>query len=69
MMHGTIIREVGLHPRILEVGDKQVMYFNEGADSPFWMTPAQRLETKHDRQLGTAKSRSKIKIELLKELR
>jgi hypothetical protein len=45
------------------------MYFNEGADGPFWMTPAQRLETKHDRQLGTAKSRSKTKIELLKELR
>jgi hypothetical protein len=32
------------------------------------MTPAQRLETKHDRQLGTAKSRAKTKIELLKEL-
>jgi hypothetical protein len=36
---------------------------------PFWMTPAQRLETKHDQQLGKAKSRAKTKIELLKELR
>jgi hypothetical protein len=33
------------------------------------MTPAQKLETKHDRQLGTAKSRAKNKIELLWELR
>jgi hypothetical protein len=68
MMHGTIIREVGLHPRILQVGNKQVMHFIEGADGPFWMTPAQRLEKKHGRQLGTAKSRAKTKIELLKEL-
>ena len=69
MMHDTRIREVGLHPRILQVGEKQVMHFIEGADGPFWMTPAQRLETKHDQQLGTAKSRAKTKIELLKELR
>jgi hypothetical protein len=41
MMHDTIIQEVGLHPRILQVGDKQVMHFIEGADGPFWMTPAQ----------------------------
>ncbi len=67
MMHDTITREVELHPRILQVGDKQVMHFIEGADGPFWMTPAQRLETKHDRQLGTAKSRAKTKIELLKK--
>jgi hypothetical protein len=67
MMHDTIIQEVGLHPRILQVGDKQVMHFIEGADGPFGMTPAQRLETKHDRQLGTAKSRAKTKIELLKK--
>jgi hypothetical protein len=32
----------------------------------FWMTPAQRLETKQDRQLSTAKSKAKSKIELLK---
>jgi hypothetical protein len=49
MMHNTILQEVGLHPRILEVGDQQVMHFIEGTDGPFWMTPAQRLETKHDR--------------------
>jgi hypothetical protein len=48
MMHDTIIGEVGLHPRILQVGDKQVMHFIEGTDGPFWMTPAYRLETKHD---------------------
>jgi hypothetical protein len=69
MMHYTIIREAGLHPRILKVGDKQVMHFIEGANGPFWMTSTQRLETKHGRQLGTAKSRAKTKIELLKELR
>jgi hypothetical protein len=33
------------------------------------MTLAQKLETKHDRQLGTAKARAKNKIELLRELR
>ena len=53
----------------LNVDDKQVMYFFEEDDGPFWMTPAQRLATKHDRQLGTAKSRAKTKIELLKDLR
>jgi hypothetical protein len=68
MMHDMIIQEVGLHPRILQVGDKQVMHFVEGADGPFWMMPAQRLETKHNGQLGTAKSRPKTKIKLLKEL-
>jgi hypothetical protein len=56
MMHDTIIQEVEIHPRILQVGDKQVMYFINGDDGPFWMTPAQRLETKHDLKLGTAKS-------------
>ena len=69
MMHDTIIQEVGPHPRTLNVGDKQVMYFVDEDDGPFWTTQAQRLGTKHDRQLGTAKSRSKTKIELLKDLR
>jgi hypothetical protein len=31
MIHNTILQEVGLHPRILEVGDHQVMHFIEGA--------------------------------------
>ncbi len=65
MMHDTIIQEVVPHPRTLNVGDKQVMYFVDEDDGPFWTTQAQRLGTKHDRQLGTAKSRSKTKIELL----
>jgi hypothetical protein len=69
MMHDTIPQEVRLHPRILEVGDQQVMHYIEGADGPFWMTPAQKLETKHDQHLGTAKSRAKTKLELLRELR
>jgi hypothetical protein len=68
-MHDTIILEVGPHPRILNVNDKQVMYFVDEDDGPFWTTPAQRVATKHDRQLGTAKSRAKTKIELLKDLR
>ena len=71
MMHATIIHEVGPHPRILHhgVGDSQVMHFVEGDDGPFWMTLAQQAEMKHDRQLGTAKTRNKTKIELLKDLR
>jgi hypothetical protein len=68
-MHNTILQKVGLHPSILEAGDQQVMHFIEGADVPFWMTPAQKVETKDDRQLGTAKSRANNKIELLRELR
>jgi hypothetical protein len=68
MMHNTIIQEVGPHPRILNVDDKQVMYFVKDDGGPFWTTPAQRLVTKHNRQLGTAKSRAKTKIELLKDL-
>jgi hypothetical protein len=55
-------------PRILQVGDEQVMNFIEGTDGPFWMTPAQRSETKRNEQLGRAKARAKTKIELLKEL-
>jgi hypothetical protein len=71
MMHDTIIQEVGpQHPRTLNVDNKQVMYFVEDDDGPFWMTPAQQLATKYDRQLvGTAKSRAKTKIEQLKDLR
>ena len=45
------------------------LYFVEGNNGPFWMTLAQQAETKHDRQLGTAKTRNKLKIELLKDLR
>ncbi len=69
MMHDTVIQEIGAHPSILRVGEKQVMYFLVGDDGPFWMTPALRAETKHDKQLGTAKTRNKLKIELLKDLR
>jgi hypothetical protein len=59
-----------LHPRILQIGNKQeVMNFIEDVDGPFWMTPAQRLETKRNGQLGSAKLRAKTKSELLKELR
>jgi hypothetical protein len=32
MMHDTIIQEVGPHPRTLNVGDKQVMYFVDDDD-------------------------------------
>jgi hypothetical protein len=46
MMQDTITWEVGLHPRILQFGNKELMYFIEGAKGPFWMMPAQRLETK-----------------------
>jgi hypothetical protein len=70
MMHATIIHNVGPHPRILHVGDKQEMHFVEGNNGPFWMTLAQQAKTKHDRHLGTAKTRNKTKIELLlKDLR
>jgi hypothetical protein len=69
MMHATIIHEVGPHPRILHVGDNQVMHFVEGGKGPFWMTLAQQAETKHHRQLGTEKTRNKTYIEILKDLR
>jgi hypothetical protein len=69
MVHDTIIQEVGLHPRILHVSNKPVTNFIEDAGGPFWMMPAQIFETKHNRQLGTAKLRAQTKIELLKELR
>jgi hypothetical protein len=69
MMHDTIIHEVGTHPSILRVGEKQVMHFLDGDDGPFWMTPVLRAETKHDKQLGTVATRNKSKIELLKDLR
>jgi hypothetical protein len=69
MMHATIIHEVGPHPRILHVSDNQEMHFVEGDNGPFWMTLAQQAKTKHDRHLGTAKTRKKEKIELLKDLR
>jgi hypothetical protein len=66
-MHDTIMQEVGPHPRILNVNDKQVMSFVEEDNGPFWTTPAQRLAMKHNQQLGTAKSRAKTKIELLRK--
>jgi hypothetical protein len=68
IMHATIIHEVGPHPRILHVGDNQEKHFVKGDNGPFWMTLAKQAEMKHDRQLGTAKTRNKTKIELLKDL-
>jgi hypothetical protein len=68
MLHDTIIQEVAPHLRILDMGKEQVMYFLEGNDGPVWMTLTLGAETKHGRQLGTAKSRAKTKIELLKEM-
>jgi plasmid maintenance system antidote protein VapI len=53
---------------ILHVGDNQVMNLVEGGSGPFWMTLAQQAKMKHNRQLGTAKTRNKTKIELLKDL-
>ena len=68
-MHDTILHEVGPHPRRLNVGDTQVMYFQDDDDGPFWMAAPLRSETKYDQQLGTSKTRNKTKIELLKDLR
>jgi hypothetical protein len=44
------------------------MHFVEGNNGPFWMTLAKQAKTKHDWQLGTAKTRNKTKIELLQDL-
>jgi hypothetical protein len=73
MMHLMILHEVGPHPRILHVGDNQVMHSVVGDNyylaGPFGMTLAQQAETKHDHELGTAKTRRmKTKMELLKAL-
>jgi hypothetical protein len=62
MMHATIIHVVGPQPRILHVGDNQEMHFVKGDNGPFWMTLAQQAKAKHDRHLGTAKTRNKTKI-------
>ena len=69
MMHDTVLHEVGPHPRRLNVGDAQVMYFQDDDNGPFWMAAPLQSETKHDQQLGTSKTRNKTKIELLKDLR
>jgi hypothetical protein len=47
-------------------GKTKVVYFLEGNNGPvWWMTLALQAKMKSNRQLGTAKSRAKTKIELL----
>ena len=40
------------------MGDVQFMHFRENDDGPFWLTPAQRLARKNDRQIGANETKN-----------
>ena len=54
-MHETTIKQnkgyLGPHSPKLQIGDTQSMVFSPLDTGPFWMTEAQREETRHDRLL------------------
>ena len=56
-MRETVIEReqgfLGPFPQTLNVGDTQQMNSENGHVGPFWMSPTQRVATRHDIQLGT----------------
>ena len=72
-MRETTIKQsqgyLGPHSPKLQVGDTQSMVFSPLETGPFWMTEAQREETRHDRILEEEKTREFTKDELLKVLK
>jgi hypothetical protein len=71
-MHSTKIKAekgyLGKYQRTLNVGDVQHMVFQEGDEGPFWLTPEQRLATKHSEYHGI-ETKDKTKSELFRDLR
>ena len=53
---------LGPNPRALQVGDVQRMVFWDSEDGPFWMTPAERLESRKDREVGEGNEVEKLSM-------
>ena len=60
---------LGPHSPKLQIGETQSMVFSPLESGPFWMTDAQKEETRHDRILDEATTRDFTKDELLKVLK
>ncbi|KAI2512808.1 hypothetical protein MHU86_1596 [Fragilaria crotonensis] len=56
-MQNTIIEQeqgfLGNFPRILEAGDTQSLVFKASDPGPFWMSDAEREESRHDQRFGS----------------
>jgi hypothetical protein len=71
-MRGTIIEAedgcFGPFPLILNVGNTQHFYFQEGDDGPFWLFEEEKLSQKFDRTVGRKRQVDKTKADLAQEL-
>ena len=56
-MRNTIIEQeqgfLGNFPRILEAGDTQSLVFKVSDPGPFWVSDAEREESRHDQRFGS----------------
>jgi len=67
LMRDTVITEGCLGPfnPMLHVGDIQHMVFKSTDDGPFYLTPQQRTQRRHDRDTGQVNNRKQKKIKAL----
>ena len=68
-MHSTAIEEIGPFTASLTIGDTQEMTLTEANSGPFWMSDEERISSKYDIIREGNVSRSRTKVELLKDLR
>ena len=74
LMRDTLIQQeegfLGQFPRILQPGDIQSLVFLPGSDAgPFWMSDAEKEDSRHDKHLGTTKEVKLAAPELILQLR
>ena len=62
-------REVGPYQRSLNVGDEQVMVFQEGDKGPFYIPDNHRIWQKYDRMIGKRKVVTKTKKKIKEKLK
>ena len=55
------IREIGPYQILLDVGDEQVMDFQEGDEGPFYLPDNHQINRKYDRKTGKCKIVTKTK--------
>lgn len=71
-MRDTVLTDGCVGPyiadHILSVGDTQCMVFKEEDVGPFWMTPEERLENKHDRLTGEVEIKPKPRSMMLQDI-
>ncbi len=64
----TKTEDVGTYERVLNVGDFQLMNFEENDNGPFYLNPKEQTRRKYDRLTGRV-GKNKAKKQLLEELK